>query len=319
MMANGFEEERMHTRPRRLPRLTAALLFVAACSNNNQGGGDMGTSVDMPPGTMTMRLIASTFSLAPGVEKYQCERLTLPADLHIVRVTPVSPNGVHHEVLAIDTAGNADGTTQCSAAAVANTKNLYASGINSPALNMPDKVALKISAGQQIQLNLHLLNAGTTPIDATAAIDVVVAMDASGYELAGVPFAGNVTFSVPGAGGMVNGTCTVSNDTKLFAVFPHMHEVGKHIKIVAGGVTVWDDDYNFEDQKFGFHPNWPAGVPEVPLKMGDKVNVTCTYGPTPDGQPRPFGDSSHQEMCFGILYVHPVIQSRPANTAFCVF
>jgi hypothetical protein len=326
MMSNGAKEERMRTRPR--AALFSAFVLVAGCTSSNPGGDggmvDMaqggGGDMALPPGTMQMRLIESTFNLAPGVEKYQCQRLTLPADMHIVRVIPVSPQGVHHEVLAIDTGGNPDGTTQCNAAAVANTKNLYASGINSPALQMPDKVALKITAGQQIQLNLHLLNASTTtPIDATAAIDVVVAKDATGYELADVPFAGSVTFNIPAGGGMVNGTCTVSNDTKLFAVFPHMHEIGKHIKIVAGGVTVWDDDYNFEDQRFGFHPSWPANMAEVPLKAGDKINVTCTYGPTPDGKPRGFGDSSHQEMCFGISYVHPAIQHKPAGSAFCVF
>ena len=182
---------------------------------------------------------------------------------------------------------------------------------------MPDKVALKIGSGQQIQLNMHLLNASMNTIDATAAIDVVLAADGTGYELAGVPFAGNIQFTVPAAGGTVNGTCTVSNDTKYFAVFPHMHQVGKHIKVVAGGVTVWDDDYTFTDQRFGSYPDWPAGVPEVALKKGDKIQVTCTYGPTPDGKPVSFGDSSTKEMCFGISYVHPAITTT-VGTAFCI-
>src|SRR4051812_11124155 len=105
--------------------LVSAFLFVGGCTNSAKpgdgggGGEDMGGETGdlaLPPGQMTMRLISSTFTLAPGTETYQCERLTIPDDMYIVRITPVSPVGVHHEVMAIDTTGSPDGTQSCSAA-----------------------------------------------------------------------------------------------------------------------------------------------------------------------------------------------------------
>lgn len=266
--------------------------------------GDMA----LPPGAKAMRLIESEYEIQPGQEFYQCQRLTLPANANIVRITPVSPEGVHHEVFAIDPTPAADGKSapdadDCRPVGF-NWVTLFASGLGSPSLSMPPNVALKIDAGQQIVLNLHLYNASTTDVlKGTAAIEVALVEDATGYEFAGVPFVGPATGSVPQSA-QLSGDCTVSNDTNYFAVFPHMHKTGKHMKVVAGTTTVWDADYNFEDQKFGFHPNW-LGPPVVPLKKGDKISVTCQY--TPEGAGKKLGDSTDEEMCFAISYVYPKI------------
>lgn len=297
------------------------VVFVVACSSSSGGGGDMagmmpGGDMTLPPGTMAMRLIGSDYEIPPGQEFYQCQRITLPADLHIVRITPVSPLGVHHEALAIENSPKAEGTSRCSADDIAfNVKSLFASGVNSPTLNMPAGAALKVAAGQQIQLNLHLFNATMQTLKATAAIDVVVATSPAGFEEVAVPFVGNATFSSIPASGIITGSCTASNDTRFFAVFPHMHQTGKHIKIEVGSTLVWDDDYDFNDQRFGFHTSWRAAEEEVVVKKGDKIKVTCTYGP--DGIGKGFGDSSTEEMCFAISFVHPPVQNSFGST-FCV-
>jgi hypothetical protein len=132
---------------------------------------------------------------------------------------------------------------------------------------------------------------------------VAAAIDHSGFQLAGVPFVGNVGFTVPAAGGTINGKCTLSNDTQYFALFPHMHLQGQHMKVVTSGsvnMTVWDEDYSFNEQKFG------AWTP-IQLKKGDLIENTCTYGPSPNGTPTTFGESTTNEMCFAISYVSPPI------------
>jgi hypothetical protein len=259
-----------------------------------------------------MQLISSDFMLAPGTEMYQCQRLTVQQDMYLVQITPLSPMGVHHEVLAIDASGQPDGVSTCQAFEPGWTP-LFASGVGSPSLTMPDKVALKVIKGQQIVLNLHLFNATTQPIPtSTAAIQVALANDPSGYQLAGVPFVGNMNFTVP-ANMQVNGQCTVSNDATYFAVFPHMHLTGAHMKVwtESGGQqnVVWDQDYNFSEQKFGMFPG-------VQLKQGDVIKNTCTYSPAGIG--KKFGDSTTDEMCFAISYVTPPI-SGTAGKAFCIF
>jgi hypothetical protein len=237
--------------------------------------------------------------------------------LYIVKVIPVSPMGVHHEVLAIDPGNNPDGKSVCVPIGPTWTP-LFASGIGSPSLSMPDKVALKVKAGQHIVLNMHLFNASLSPLTGSAALDVVVAKDGTGYQLASVPFVGNISFSV-GPTLKVDGQCTMSNATSYFAVFPHMHTTGAHMKVwteSAGGApaTVWDSDYLFNEQKFGEYPNW-MGPQKVDLKAGDKIRVTCTYDAS--GLGKQFGESTNDEMCFAISYVYPAITTT-LGTPFCV-
>jgi hypothetical protein len=263
------------------------------------------------------RFIQSHYSIGPGQEGYWCQEIPVPNDMYIVKVIPVSPTGVHHEVLAIDPSAH-DGAYACTAIGP-NWTPLFASGVGSPSLDMPANVALKVGAGQHAVLNLHLFNATQATLEGDAAVDVVLANDPTGYQVAGVPFIGNVTFTVPPVIQQVSGQCTVNTATKYFAVFPHMHQTGSHMKVwtesAAGGTTtVWDEDYLFNEQKFGEYPNW-MGPAMVDLAAGDKIKLTCSY--TAAGVGKKFGDSTTDEMCFAISYVVPPIQTT-LGTPFCV-
>jgi hypothetical protein len=280
------------------------------------GPGDLA----LPPHTRMIRLVSSTYDIPAGTENYQCQRVTIPQDMYILRITPVSPDGVHHEVVAIDPSGKPDGKSACGPIE-SQWQPLFASGVGSPSLDMPQGVALKVSAGSQVVLDLHLFNARPSgTISGEAAVDVVAADTDDGYQIAAVPFIGPVQFTIPSSGasaGIVSGKCTLSNDTTFFAVFPHMHLTGKHIKISAGSTgnetVVWDNDYNFNEQTFGRYPNW-LGPPAVSLKRGDHIAVTCTYNAMGFG--KHFGDSTTDEMCFAISYVTPAIKTI-GGSAFC--
>lgn len=262
------------------------------------------------------RFIQTHYSVAAGQEFYWCKEIMVPADLAIVEIIPVSPLGVHHEVMAIDPSAK-DGEYTCQAIGP-NWTPLFASGVGSPSLTTPPNVALKISAGQHAVLNLHLFNATPNALEGDAAIDIVTANDSTGYQFAGVPFVGNITFTVPPAPYQVSGQCTVSVDTNYFAVFPHMHTTGTHMKVWTQSgsttTTVWDSDYTFNEQKFGEFPNW-MGPQLVPLKAGDKIMNTCTYSAA--GVGKKFGESTTDEMCFAISYVVPAITTT-LGSPFCI-
>lgn len=308
-----------------------ASVVGAACSGPAAGTPDGGTAAPdqsgsnadlaeppLPPHTRLIHLISSDYNIPPGSERYQCQRITADRDLYILKITPVSPSGVHHEVLAIDPSNGPDGVSRCGPLET-NWRPLFASGVGSPSLVMPEGVALKVPAGSKLVLDLHLFNARPTgDINGTAAVDVIAAETDEGYQLATVPFIGPVNFTIK-APGTVSGSCTLSNDTSFFAVFPHMHTTGKHIKISAGRTgsetVVWDDDYNFEEQRFGAFPDW-KGPKAVALKKGERISVTCTYDQAGFG--KKFGDSTTDEMCFAISYVTPAINTL-GGSAFCPF
>ncbi|MCC6999778.1 MAG: hypothetical protein IT370_34565 [Deltaproteobacteria bacterium] len=289
--------------------LLALLVLTASCGGGGAGDDDVtvdaGASVDAPPGTALRRLIVSDYSIPAGMEFYQCQRVTVTEALDILTIKPVSPTGVHHEVFAIDESGlQPDGVTRCGPLG-SRWRTLFASGVNSPQLDMPPGIALRVPAGAQLVLGLHLFNTSSSVLTGRAALDVLAATDATGLKEAGVPFAGNPSFTVPVAPPHeVQGVCTVDRATKFFAVFPHMHQTGAHMKVwVTGSIgtrTVWDEPYDFNDQRFGqFAP--------IELAAGDQIHMTCTYSAA--GAGKSFGDSSLSEMCFAISYVSPPIAS----------
>ncbi len=313
----------------RLP-LTLALACTTAC-----GGDDSTPPADSGPGTpdapaaaadadptapdampgTTMRLITAPYTIAAGDEFYQCTRITATEDMNVTLIAPTAGVGTHHTILAIDPSPSGPGTGTCQALATDWTV-LFASGVGSPSLPMPPGVALPIRAGEEIVFNLHLFNAGETEINGESALDVQVVPTADVDQFAEVVLAGPVTFSIPtGADRHVTGGCTMGGSTNFFAVFPHMHQLGTHIKVTArqsgSDIVVYDQDYSFSDQQFA---SWTP----LPLTNGDRINVDCTYNNTTGGSVS-FGDSSTQEMCFAISYRYPPLPDDFIPGAICAF
>jgi hypothetical protein len=91
---------------------------------------------------------------------------------------------------------------------------------------------------------------------------------------------------------------TSLGDRTLVALFPHMHQLGRHFRarlLTPGGgsTTLWDDDYQFESQEL-------APLPSVAVRAGDQLETACTWVNTTGATVR-WGDSSRSEMCFSIL------------------
>jgi hypothetical protein len=274
-----------------------------------------GCSSPPPPPKLepSAQLLSVDYQLDPGQELYLCKWVTVEKDMLIHSITPIEGQATHHQVLAIETTANVpDGTAPCDTQAEFNVltwKMLFASGVGSPTLTMPDNVALPVHAGDQLVLQLHLLNASTNAISSTASLDVVTLEPSAQPLAATMILAGPLpihksTPDIPvGDNQVVTGGCTFDDPTHYFAVFPHMHQIGKHIQVTAtvGGTptTVYDADYSFDNQVF-------AEFKPLDLKPGDKIGVTCTYD-NQTGQPVHFGQSSLNEMCFAISYLYPPV------------
>ena len=291
------------------------VLSLAACEGNatsgidgggpgqDGGGGPDGGGTGDGGGGESFRLIASSFTLGPdGDEKWQCERKTLTEDVWISRFTPIAPTGTHHTLLAIDNNPDADGTTDCGVSIQTDWTVLFASGLGSPELNMPEGVAVHLAAGTQIVLDLHLYNFGSTALSETSAIDVLSADPATIHDEAEVILVGQPSFSFSTMGyPTLDFSCNTNGQTNFFAVFPHMHQMGFHAKVdlTISGVTqtVYDEPYDFEQQ-------WFREYDPIAMNSGDTIKITCTWY-NPDGRTVNFGESSDQEMCFAISYRYP--------------
>jgi hypothetical protein len=99
----------------------------------------------------------------------------------------------------------------------------------------------------------------------------------------------------------VSGGCTFQQDATLLSIWPHMHQLGTHLKVVheaTGG------DVTLHDQPFDFNEQLNYAITPTLVKAGEGIQVTCSYVNTSGGTVI-FGDSSDSEMCFAGLYRYP--------------
>jgi Copper type II ascorbate-dependent monooxygenase, C-terminal domain len=295
-----------------------ALLAVAAvgCGGGNQmdgGGDDSPPPIDSsvtpdspPPPPGFTRLIGRNWSLQAGLQDiYRCVRITIPQDMYITNIIAQAPLGTHHTVLSI--MPGTDGEADCGVGTL-GLQMLYASGVGTSPLEFPSGVGIKVAAGTQIHLNLHLYNASDQTLTGDSAI-LVKAQSTPPPMLAEMVFAGKIRFSIPATPQqdyIVQGGCTVNTPYKLFAVWPHMHQLAKHqrVELIRGTTTtvLHDLPYQFSEQKY-----YPQ-APELQVQANDRIVVKCTYFNN-TGKDISSGDSSDQEMCFSGLYRYPATNS----------
>src|SRR5438874_6275853 len=103
----------------------ALAVMVAACGSNKGGGGGTGGTggggtggsggggtggtgggsggggdMALPPGQIQTNLMTTHYSIPAGQEFYWCKEIAMTSDVYLTQIIPISPLGVHHEVLA---------------------------------------------------------------------------------------------------------------------------------------------------------------------------------------------------------------------------
>ncbi len=109
----------------------------------------------------------------------------------------------------------------------------------------------------------------------------------------------------------VNGTIWANQDCNLLSVMPHMHMLGKEVKVTMTPpdgkpqtlVEIKDWDYNWQETYFFKEP--------IAIKSGTKFEIEARYDNSdknprnPNSPPKwvKFGEQTTDEMCFGFLNV----------------
>ncbi len=287
----------------------ALALFLAAC-----GGDDDAPAPDGPPGggpdaaltdggSAYVPLITGSWTIPAGMEIYHCARYTVPETMLIKEFHPIIPLGTHHTVLTVDNPGTPDGEYPCSVAENGNKRGVYGTGIGANPFILPEGVVMRIEAGEQLVLNLHLYNTGDAPLSGVSGVEVLIADPSEVVNIADSDLFGKIFgLVVPPGASTQTASCTVSAPQTFFAVSPHMHRLGVHARAIAqtagGPVTLVDLPYDFEEQLVYLLPS------TVQLMPGDTITFDCGYN-NDTGTTVYFGDSSDAEMCFLGAYRYP--------------
>jgi hypothetical protein len=226
-------------------------------------------------------------------------------DTYIKEFQPIAPPGTHHTLLSVNQEPTGpDGVSVCSAGDN-GLVTLLGSGAGErySAGPVPEGVAFKIAKGSQLNLNLHLFNVTESTLTGTSGTKVRTTTADKVQHSAETILAGPLSLAIDPGRSTQTGQCTIQSDTTVFAVAPHMHQLGVHLKAVidraAGGTEdLFDGAFDFEDQR-------QTATGQLVLKAGDVVQVECTYENVTD-RIVGFGESSLDEMCFIGLYRYPV-------------
>lgn len=252
-------------------------------------------------------LIGRDWTVAAGTEEYKCIGIQVDRDMYINAFETANPLGEHHTVLTIaDQLGGLNNTQlgeyDCSVLTL-DLQMLFASGVGTNQLTLPEGIAMPIKKGQFLNLNLHLFNTTDQPITAHSAIIATPIDPVDTSHQAEMIFTGTFNISIPpGQTVTTGGGCTLSQDATIFTYWPHMHQHATHQKLTLtqNGVAdvIHDADFDFREQT-----NYPL-APELAVHAGDALRTDCTYTNTGTTTVT-FGDSSTAEMCFTGLYRYP--------------
>jgi hypothetical protein len=246
------------------------------------------------------KLVDGTWTMTAGKEGYWCTRKTIEKDTYVKAFRADAPLGTHHTLLLVTDGGPADGEESCGPLLGANM--IFASGVGTDDLVFPEGVAVKIPAGSQLLLNLHLFNASAETIGGISGIEVKTVTAADMKEEAEMIFGGPTNIQIPPNGTqVVEGSCIFPGNTNIWSVWAHMHQYGTNMKIThdgaSGSTVLHDGPYSFDEQiNYLIEP--------VKVNAGEEVRIECSYK-NPTSQTIYWGDSSNAEMCFAGFYRYP--------------
>jgi hypothetical protein len=284
--------------PRMRRLLPVFLAFpLAACASDPPPGDDV--PEDYVP------FIEADWTMPAGTEGYWCARVTVAEDLYVKGFRAVAPPGTHHTALGMAGSTGPDGTFPCEASTV-GFQMLFGSGVGTAPFEMPEGVAYKIPAGEQVLLNLHLFNTTTSEMTGTSGIDLLLASEDEIEFEAETAYIGTFEIEIPPGEVTQTARCTMQADATIFGVFPHMHKLGTHIRgVVHESEEETDEPRMLIDQGYSFEEQLNYDVaPGVEVRAGDVVRADCTFdnpGPGTVG----FGDSTDDEMCVLGVYRYP--------------
>ena len=294
--------------------LVAGAVALAGCN----GAGDDDDDGSSNPTVFEFR--TGGFEIPPGTEFYHCFIVksetggTASDEVGARRFAYTAGSaGLHHIVIFSDPGDEAEGDRSCDVFENA-WEVRYAGGTVTDPLDMPSGVAMPVRPVETWVIQFHYLNAGSTPIYDDTTVEITYTEPGESFIPAGLVVAGNTDFEIPASttGHEVVGVCQApagTPDLNVFAVWPHMHQYGRHFKVEhnRGGNTnmLIDAAWAFADQ-----PMWRYDTPVV-FGAGDTVTTTCTYDNNTTAI-IPFGESSTQEMCFDVFFYYPRPSFAPA-------
>jgi hypothetical protein len=235
-----------------------------------------------------------------GVETYMCYTMTLDRPLTATRFSFAGRPWVHHFLVSKSLAPARDGLEPCDVLFRTTWMPLISSGAGRAEIAAPSGAGWRLEKGDQIVVQLHLLNANIVEVGGQVPFEVHTT-ERTDLAPIGLYAFGTTEVALPArTRTSIHNDCLVEQRVEAFAIFPHMHMLGRRMTLEAGPdadslVPVFTvDPWDFNRQSIDLEP--------LVLEPGTFTRITCEYD-NPGNDAVTFGESSFNEMCFLVTFV----------------
>jgi peroxiredoxin len=304
-----------------------------------------GWQLGQPDLVVTVRDDFQLAARGPDVYRYFVLPTNLPRDTYVaaVEVRPGNRRIVHHAVLFVDSKGRGrrleekqrerskmdakpDRGPGYETLLAMLPGFLPEGGLGGWAPGMvvrrlPDEAGYLLPKGADVLLQIHYHRSGRAETDRTS-VGLYFARNASARRVRGLVVPASFLLIPAGAERyQVRGSVTVQQPCRLHAIMPHMHFLGREIKVTMlppGGpprtlVAVRDWDFNWQELYF-FTETIPVPA-NTRFEVEGVFNNSAANPANPTEPPRPVlaGLETRNEMCAGFL---AVTHDRPGPIRF---
>lgn len=240
------------------------------------------------------QLAADAFAVAFEI------RLGQPEMVHHLTLYALDAAEDEADAAALDEADPGPGYT-CFGDPLVPSRWLVGAGPSDRGRELPAGTGLRMGAGRKTVLQMHYNRLHGTFPDQTA-IDLRLA-ESVPHE-AYIKRVEDVDLQLPPGEPAVLETDTreLHEDFTLWGVWPHMHGLGRQMRVTATGpgdeaCLAQVDDYQFHWQQFAFYEQ------PRPVRAGTTLRIDCTYDTTSRDTTTTWGYGTDDEMCIGFFYV----------------
>lgn len=287
--------------------LVAVLVLAGCATNGNKVELIDGFNPPAPGASSIQFIIPPIRNIPPGADETFCTYLDYRADkdMDIVDYQGYqSKIAAHHELLYAVDNKEPSGTHICNEDDMINARYLAGGGEESPPLQLPEGIVIRLPAHTQIMIQTHWINATDSAVDGQAAFNVHVEDPSPDHITSQLFTVATTQLTLPVGAGTGHAECTVQRDMSFFLMGGHEHEWGTHVRMTvtpSGGQPTMIYDTPWE-ASYQFNPPRNSYTKDAPFQMhaGDKLSVDCDYDNT-TGATLQFP----KEMCVGFGYWFP--------------
>ena len=291
--------------------------LAIACSSGNSAAPSFVPEVP-PLAAAGFDLTVAPFAVPAGTEVQNCHYFKAPTDVDvdIGKVLIDFSKGTHHMHLYWGNEDHADGVEDCFQAVDFDKWHLLV-GAQKEHLEwtLPEGVAFKLKAHQQLLIQVHFVNAGLLKTDgdnAHGAIRLETLPPGAAKQYMGSIFGQQRKISLaPKSQSRVDGVCRIPHDIHMAALAGHYHFRGHDFIGYRMAKDGADGPEFYRTLSFG-EPKFEIYTKEMPLQFAkdDRILWRCNYENESEAT-IPFGPREiDQEHCNMFAFYYPALSPQ---------